>query len=167
VGVVVEEFGNWEVHRIVCESLGIGEALGGTNATIKDLAAFKAVNGWPVAEGEEEGEVGTSTIAQVGETIAPTLTATVPTGAGEGVVSIQTIPADPNPQPNPNTTQLPEPNQNEPQNHPVESPEEGEEKKSDEKNPEDMNPWEYAKWKAEKLRIALEKWWEGVWVGDD
>jgi len=23
------------------------------------------------------------------------------------------------------------------------------------------------KWKAEKLRIALEKWWEGVWVRDD
>ena len=163
VGIVVEEFGNWEVHRIVCESLGIGEAVGGTNATIKDFA-FKAVNDWPVAEeekGEEEGEIDTSTGTQVGESITPTVTATVPTSANEGVVSIQTIPADPNPQPNPETTRLPEPGQEGTESPPVESS--GEE----EKKPEDMNPWEYAKWKAEKLRIALEKWWEGVWVGDD
>ncbi|KAG0640281.1 alkaline-phosphatase-like protein [Tuber brumale] len=167
VGIVVEEFGNWEVHKIVCESLGIGEALGGTNATFKDLAGFKAVNGWPVTGGEEEGELDTSTSAQVGEPITPTITATAPTDVGEGVVSIQTIPADPNPQPDPKITQPPEPNQGETQNRPVEDPGEGEEKKPEEKNPEDMNPWEYAKWKAEKLRIALEKWWEGVWVGDD
>ena len=95
------------------------------------------------------------------ESITPTVTTTVPTSANEGVVSIQTIPADPNPQPNPKTTQLPEPGQEGTENPPAESSGE-EEKKS-----EDMNPWEYAKWKAEKLRIALEKWWEGVWVGDD
>jgi len=159
VGIVVEEFGNWEVHRIVCESLGIAEALGGTNATIKDLAAFKAVSGRPAVE---EEEIDTSTDAKAGELITLTTTATVPTSAHEGVVSIQTIPADPNPQPNPETTQLPEPGQEGTQGPPEEEGEEPEEKK-----PEDMNPWEYAKWKAEKLRIALEKWWEGVWVGDD
>ena len=163
VGTVVEEFGNWEVHRIICESLGIGEAVGGTNATIKDFA-FKAVNDWPVAEeekGGEGGEIDTSTGTQVGEFITPTVTATVPTSANEGVVSIQTIPVDPNPQPNPETTQLSESGQEGTESPPAESS--GEE----EKKPEDMNPWEYAKWKAEKLRIALEKWWEGVWVGDD
>jgi len=168
VGIVVEEFGNWEVHRIVCESLGIGEALGGTNATIKDLAAFKAVNGWPVAAKEGEGgEINTPTGVQVGELITLTATPTAPTSAIGGVVSIQTIPADPNPQPNPETTQLPEPGQEGTQSPPEEEDEDLEEEELEEKKPEDMNPWEYAKWKAEKLRIALEKWWEGVWVGDD
>ncbi|PWW76870.1 Phosphodiest-domain-containing protein, partial [Tuber magnatum] len=167
VGIVVEEFGNWEVHRIVCESLGIGEALGGTNATIKDLAAFKVVPDWPVIEEEGEKEIDTSTNAQVEGPIAPTATAATPTSANEGAVSIQTIPADPNPQPNPETTQPPEPEQNGTQNPSVEAPGEGEEEEPEEKNPEDMSPWEYAKWKAEKLRIALEKWWGGVWAGDD
>ncbi|CUS10363.1 unnamed protein product [Tuber aestivum] len=166
VGVVLEEFGNWEVHRIVCESLGISEALGGTNATIKGLAAFKVVPDWPVTEEEEGKEIDASTSAQVGQPVIPTTTATAPTSANEGVVSIQTIPADPDPQPNSGTAQPPEPEQNETQNPSAETPGEGEEKPG-EKNPEDMNPWEYAKWKADKLKIALEKWWEGVWVGDD
>jgi len=83
VGIVVKEFGNWEVHRIICESRGIGEAVGGTNATIKDFA-FKAVNDLPVAEeekGEEQGEIDTSTGMQAEESITPTVTATVPTSA--------------------------------------------------------------------------------------
>ncbi|RPB02956.1 Phosphodiest-domain-containing protein [Choiromyces venosus 120613-1] len=156
MGVLVEEFGNWEVHKIVCESLGISEALGGTNATIKDLSAFKVVNDWLVAEDEKEEEETDSS--------EPTATDTIPTSANEGIVSIQTVPSDPNPpQPNPETT--PSPEQKEPPA--AENPSEGEEEKPEEKKPEDMNPWEYAKWKAEKLRIALEKWWEGVWVGDD
>jgi len=81
--------------------------------------------------------------------------------ANEGVVSIPTIPTDPNLQPNPETTHLPEPGQ-----EGTESPH-SESSGEEEKKPEDMNAWEYAKWKAEKLRLALEKWWGGVWVRDD
>jgi len=163
VGIVVEEFGNWEVHRIICESRGIGEAVGSTNATMKDFA-FKAVNNLPVAEeekGEEEGEIDTSTGMQAEESITLTVTATAPTSANEGVVSIQTILADPNLQPNPETTQLPELGQKG-----TESPH-SESSREEQKKPEDMKAWEYEKWKAEKLRITLEKWWEGVWVRDD
>ena len=64
----------------------------------------------------------------MGESITPTVTTTVPTSANEGVVSIQTITADPNPQPNPGITQLPEPGQEGTESSPAESS--GEEEKN-------------------------------------
>jgi hypothetical protein len=143
---VVEEFGNWEVHRIVCESLGIHEAVGGTNATIGGLGSFKLID-----EEDEKPDLMSTQTAVYTTTVTE-----------EGLIIVPSTPTQ-------SSVQFAQPTSTEPPTPPADGDEEDDDTDddTDEKSPEDMNPWEYLKWKAEKIKDQLDKWWEGVWAGDD
>lgn len=147
---LVEEFGNWEVYRILCESLGIGEAVGGNNATLEGVEGLKLIEPEEHDDEEEDGdedevedevEVVETPVSTLGSTPLPTLPTVVPT-----VVPIE--------------VDIPTPV---PSMLPTDSTEEDD----SEANKEALDWVEYVKMKAEKLKEALDKWWEGVWAGGD
>lgn len=143
VGVVVEEFGNWEVYRILCEALGIREGPGGNNATIEGIRGMVVVAGEiggdeVESEDEEEDEE-----VEVEDSIATTTPTTTPLST-DTPVAVHTLGVT-DPVPTAPVTD-------------ITADEDGE------ANKEAMNWLEYAKWKAEALKEALDKWWEGVWT---
>lgn len=162
VGALVEEFGNTEVYRILCETLGLQEAVGGNNATIADLYSFKLIEAEAgeagettdeeeeeeeVEEEEEEGEDeedGNENVQPTATLGSTPVSSTVPTRISIGVHTLV-------------STQLPSPAPTVPSS--TDSTEA-------EGSPEDkaMDWVEYVRMKAQKLKEALDKWWIGVWI---
>lgn len=189
---LVEEFGNWEVHRIICETLGIHEAIGGTNATIKNLGSFKLIDeekdGKPDLKPTQSSLPTTSTVTEEGLIIisqtytqssretsrpAPTQPPSRPAdGDGEGDRG-----GDSEGDRGGNRGGDREGDRGGDRGGDREGDRGGDregDREGDEeldgtegKDPSDMTPWEYLKWKAEKLKDQLDEWWEGVWSGDN
>lgn len=160
---VVEEFGNTEVYRILCETLGLQEAPGGNNATIADLYSFTIVDTETENLGSEENKEedyededdddddestsSTTTLkpAPVSSVKSIPAASNSPTTATTGVhtlTSTQVPSAVPTAPPSTNSTE-------------------------EEDSPTDKGKldWlEFLKMKAEKLKDALDKWWIGVWT---
>lgn len=140
---MVEPFGNWEVYRIVCETLELQEGVGGNNATMERVGGFKVIE----AGEEEEQEEGVSTAVGASTSIsAQVKTTATATSVSSGVqIGDHTLTSAPTPvSSSPSTDSTAE--------------------EDSDANKEAMDWLEYVKMKAEKLKDALDKWWDGVWV---
>lgn len=176
---LVEEFANTEVYRLLCETLGIQEAIGGNNATIAGLNAFKLIeaetektgsetsgeaeeeveeeeeeNGQQNYQEGEEGEDGDQDGGQEEEDDV----AGAPVTLGSTPVPSTVPTATPIGIHTLSNTQVPSAVPTEPS-----STDSTEEDDSPE-NKAALDWLEYVRMKAQKLKDALDKWWIGVWT---
>ncbi|KAL7273418.1 hypothetical protein RUND412_003734 [Rhizina undulata] len=167
----VEPFGNWEVYGIVADCLEISASPSNGTLGLEGLKLVEVPSELEDVESKPGVEAGTTTSegAMNIQTVPPE-PATTASGT-EGVMGIQTAPAEPqssksigvdHPTPPPSAT-TPTQAADAP-----ESTETGTEDGAEEVEIDIdlMSWWEYTKWKSEKLKEALEKWWDGVWVDD-
>lgn len=176
---LVEEFANTEVYRILCETLGIQEAIGGNNATIAGLNSFKLIEPDTEETGseasgevegeeeeaethenyqqndqeEEEGEGGQDGDHEAGDDLAGTA---VTLGSTPVPSTVQT--STPIAIHTLTSTQVPSALPTA-----LSSTDSTEEEDSPE-NKAALDWLEYVRMKAEKLKDALDKWWIGVWI---
>lgn len=136
---VVEEFGNVEVYRMLCNTLGLKEGVGGSNATLAGIEGLRLVSD---NDGEDE------TPAKEDEVKGGSGEPKLPVPSGVAATKTQT-PVQTTAAVMPTATILPTDSTAD---------------EDSEANKQAMDWLEYVKMKAEKLKDALDKWWEGVWV---